>query len=125
MTIDSDSAARLTRFETSVATCLSIVPLLFAGQCLTAIGAMQASEGMQRDLGVKLPEATQLAISGRLGWLAIAIVLPIAAIVISRIKRPVASVVISTACGLVLFALSQFLTYATWLPFTELTRALR
>lgn len=125
MITESDSAARLTRFETTVATCLSIVPLLFSGQCLTAIGAMQASEGIHSDFGAKLPAATQFAISGRPAWLAIAIALPLAAIVLSRIKRPVASVVISTVCGLVLFALAQFLVYATWLPFTEMTRILR
>ena len=124
MNSDSEISARITRFETVVATCLSMLPFLFAGQCLLAIGVTRTSEGMFRDFGAHLPSATQFALSWRPAWIAIAIALPLAAIVLSRIKPPVTSVVFSTAAGLLLFVIAQFLTYANWLPLVELTQTL-
>jgi hypothetical protein len=114
----------LAQFQRTVATCLSIVPLLFAGQGLLAILSSMNTEAVLRDLGTDLPMMTQIAMSWRPIWVGIVIILPLAAVFVSRKRPPVTSVVFSTACGLVLFAVSQYLNYSTWLPFAHLISVL-
>ena len=124
MNDDTDILNEMAGFQKTVATCLSILPLLFAGQCLAAIGISTTTEGMLRDFGSKLPVVTQIAFSWRPIWLALAIGIPGAAIAISRRKKPIVSVVFSTVAGLVLFGLAQFLTYAMWAPILQIGNAL-
>ena len=124
MNDDADIRSEMTRFQRTVATCLSILPLLFAGQCLAAVGMSRSAEGIFREFGTKLPIVTQFAISWRPLWVVVAVAVPISAIVVSRGSKPVRSVIFSTVCGLILFGVAQVLAYAMWAPIVQLGEVL-
>ncbi len=124
MTTDTEIRAEVIRFQRTVATCLSIVPWLFAGQCIAAVVMSKVVEAMIRDFGMKPPIETEIVISWRLAWMGAVILVGLATVIVSRIAKPVTSVVFSSICGLVLFAVAQFLTYATWSPVMGLGTAL-
>jgi hypothetical protein len=77
-------------------------------------------EKMFVDFGSALPAVTTFVFQFRPLWLLLAIGLPIATLILSRKAQPAFSVIFSTVCGLLLFLIAQFLTYAAFLPVFQL-----
>ena len=120
-----DLVLRIERFERMVATCLCVVPLLFAGQCLAVVLLAPIFEEMFAGFGSKLPVATEWTLHARPLWLLMALGLPAAALVFSRRGKPTSAVMFSTVSGLVLFLVAQFLTVSLFLPIFALADVAR
>ncbi len=56
---DDPLVRRIERFERTVATCLCVVPALFAGQCLAVSLGIPAFRAMFADFGSPLPAFTE------------------------------------------------------------------
>jgi|GEM_PF-5666030 len=120
MTTD-DINARVLKFERTVATCLCILPVLFAGQCVLVAFTTPTFAVMFADFGSKLPAPTQLIMDVWPVWAATGILLPTLSVLFSRLCSPTFSVVFSTLAGLVLFLAAQFITFALLLPVFQLS----
>jgi len=117
---DEDLVSRVERFERTVATCLSIIPVLFATQCFFAALGCPAFESMFKDFGAKLPALTSFALSTWGFWLVFAVIAPISGIVVARKSTPKFSVIDSTVSGCVIVLVAQMLTLALFLPIFQL-----
>ena len=117
---DDPLLARIDRFERTVATCLCVVPVLFAAQCFFAAIACPVFQSMFADFGARLPALTELAMRTWPFWAAFAVIVPIVTFVVSRKSKPAFSLVFTTASGVVLFAVAQTLTVALFLPIIQL-----
>ena len=122
--LDPALETRLTRFERTVATCLSFLPLLFAGQCLFITGSSRTIAKLYLGMGVKLSMPNQLLIDSRPLPFLVILALATVSIVVSRVAKPRVSVIVSSLAALVLFALAQMLLFITWVPFFEILNSL-
>lgn len=117
---EEDIFSRVERFERTVATCLSIIPVLFAAQCFFAALGCPAFESMFKDFGAKLPTLTSFALSTWGFWLVFALIAPISGIVVAQKSTPKFSVIYSTVSGCIIFLVAQTLTMALFLPILQL-----
>lgn len=111
---------RKTRFERIAAVCLAFFPMLFAGQCMIIAYSVPAFESMFKDLGAQVPAITNFVFGLRWLWLTFPPAVAITAILNSQKRKARTSAVYSLGCGVFLFLLGQFLTYAAFLPIFEL-----
>jgi hypothetical protein len=112
--------ARVERFERTVATCLSIVPMLFSAQCLVTALGVPVFSAMFEDFGAKLPAVTHFVMSARPLWAAMAICVPITSVVVARKGKASFSVIFSSIMALVMFVVAQLITLALFLPVFQL-----
>lgn len=111
---------RVGAFERTVATCLCVVPFLFSAQCFFAAMATPVFKAMFADFGSKLPGLTELVAQTWPAWAAIAVIAPIAALIVSRKAVARTSLIFSTTLGLVMFVVAQTITLALFLPIFQL-----
>ena len=112
----ADLAARQTRFERTVATCLCTVPLLFGAQCLLVALAIPIFKDMFADFGSALPAFTLVVFSTRIVWIVVSVGLPAFALFTARKGNPAHAVVFATIAGILLFFIAQTVTVAMLTP---------
>ena len=117
---DENLILRIERFERTVATCLSAVPLFFAAPCVLLSLCVPAYERMFADFGTKLPGLTEFMFHARLLWLVLSLGLPVVAVIVARRSRPIFAVLFSTVTGFANFLIALFLAVAVSLPIMEL-----
>jgi hypothetical protein len=117
---DDPLVQRIERFERTVATCLCMVPMLFAGQCLAVSLGIPVFQAMFADFGSPLPALTEFAFAGRPIWILLSVGIPTSAVIMARRGPPGLAVIFATVTGLLLFLLAQFVTASLFLPVFQL-----
>jgi hypothetical protein len=117
---NDDILIRVEKFERMVATCLCVLPALFAAQCFFVALSCPVFEDMFKDFGAKLPLPTQFAMRTWGFWAVFAVAVPIVALIVSRKSKPTFSLIFSTVSGIGMFVIAQVFTGSLFLPIFQL-----